>query len=72
MLTNLSAMHTSRINVMEDDGEYETSTEEKFDLVNAFLAGFKSDETFPSAMNCSRYLEESILVLNDTTREWKE
>ena len=71
MITNLSTGHTSRINVMADDGEYETATEEKFDLVNAFLAGFKSEETFPSAVNCSRYLEESILVLNETGKEWK-
>ena len=42
-----------------------------FDQVNAFLAGFKSEETFPSASNCSKYLEESVLVFNETKLRWE-
>ena len=50
---------SSGINLKQsaDDGIYATKNEENFDLVNAFLAGFKSDESFPSAVNCSTYLE---------------
>ena len=36
------------------------------------MAGFKSEETFPSALNCSKYLEEAVLVFNETTINWKD
>lgn len=61
---------SSGIRVREDDGEYATKTEQTFDEVNAFLAGFKSEETFPSALNCSKYLEKAVIVFNETTIRW--
>ena len=61
---------SSRINVGLDDGEYETRTEELFDQVRAFLSGFKSEETFPSALNCSNFLEDAIIELNLTMIWW--
>jgi len=67
----LTRLLASRINVREDDGEYATATEAKFDEVYAFLAGFKSEETFPSALNCSRSIEQAILVFNETKLRWK-
>lgn len=53
----MTRLLASRINVQFDDGEYENEIEASFDQVNAFLAGFKAEETFPSASNCSKYLE---------------
>ena len=55
----------------EDDTDvYETRLEEIFDYTNAFLAGFRSQETLPSAANCSAALEESIVSLNATIHNW--
>ena len=62
--------------VMQDDEELEpvsedeTLTEIRFDYVNAFLAGFRSAETIPSATNCTKYLESSIMIYNDTRQGW--
>ena len=44
----------------------------RFDYTNAFLAGFRSQETLPSATNCTMYLEQSILNYNETLVEWDE
>ena len=65
--------------VMQDDEELEPVNEEeeteieiRFDYINAFLAGFRSAETIPSATNCTRYLEGSIIQYNDTRESWKD
>ena len=55
----------------KEEPEYATETERKFDYINAFLTGFKSQETLPSAQNCSMYLEQSIEVFNSTKLSWK-
>lgn len=62
----------SRFHLQQDDDgdQYATNTEMKFDYTNAFLAGFRSQETLPSATNCTRYLERSILLYNETYMEW--
>jgi len=52
--------------------EYDTELERKFDYLNAFLQGFRSKETIPSALNCTKYLEGSILKMNETSQSWKE
>lgn len=64
-----SAFSGLRLRQSVDEG-YATKTEETFDYINAFLAGFKSQETLPSATNCTLFLEQSILVYNDTRNEW--
>ena len=43
-----------------------------FDYGNAFLQGFKSQETLPSATTCTKYLEQSILVYNTTYMKWQD
>ena len=40
--------------------------------MNAFLQGFRSKETIPSAMNCTKYLEGTLLTMNDTRESWKD
>lgn len=45
---------------------YKSDVDRDFDYLNMFLAGFKYEEFIPSSMNCSRYLERSIVNLNDT------
>ena len=50
----------------DDEDAYATSTERRFDYYNAFLAGFRSQETLPSATLCTQYLEQSILIRNST------
>ena len=50
----------------DDEVAYDTDTEMYFDYGNAFLQGFKSQETLPSATTCTKYLEQSILVYNTT------
>lgn len=52
--------------------EYDTELEMQFDYINAFLAGFRSKETIPSALNCTKYLEGSILKMNETRESWKD
>ena len=47
-----------------DEIEYDTDIERNMDYVQAFLSGFRSSETIPSAMNCTKYLEQSILNMN--------
>jgi hypothetical protein len=74
-LTSLFAktiLNVKNIRLTQEDGEWASKTEEKFAYARAFLEGFKSDETFPSAMNCTLNLENSIYDLNDTKNEWKE
>ena len=56
----------------EDIDVYETDTEMYFDYANAFLSGFKSQETLPSATECTKYLEKSILVYNTTYMKWQD
>jgi hypothetical protein len=64
---------SSRFHLQQDDGEeYDTDTERKFDYTNAFLAGFRSQETLPSATNCTKYLEQSILLYNTTYMQWQD
>lgn len=53
----------------ETDG-YASDTERNFDYINAFLAGFRSQETVPSATNCTKNLEVSIYEFNQTTLKW--
>ena len=50
--------------LQEDEVEYATDIEQNMDYVQAFLSGFRSNEMLPSAMNCTRYLEQSILNMN--------
>ena len=62
-------MRVSPLVGQETDPEeivYKNDVDRDFDYLNMFLAGFKYDEFLPSAMNCSRYLERSIVNLNDT------
>ena len=54
------------------EDQYDTDTERIFDYTNAFLAGFKSQETLPSATECTKYLEQSILVYNTTYMKWQD
>ena len=54
------------------EDQYDTDTERYFDYTNAFLAGFKSQETLPSATECTKYLEQSILVYNTTYMKWQD
>ena len=42
------------------------------DYVQAFLSGFRSNEILPSAMNCTKHLEQSILNINQTRQNWKD
>ena len=56
----------------DDADRYETDTEMYFDYTNAFLSGFKSQETLPSATECTKYLEKSILVYNTTYMKWQD
>ena len=56
----------------EEVDVYDTDTEMIFDYGNAFLAGFKYQETLPSAMQCSKYLEQSILTYNTTYERWQQ
>ena len=66
----------ARFRLRQDDSEdgdevaYDTDTEMYFDYTNAFLQGFKSQETLPSASTCTKYLEQSILVYNTTYMKW--
>ena len=48
----------------KDEVEYATDIEMYTDYAQAFLSGFRSNEILPSAMNCTRYLEQSILNMN--------
>ena len=68
----------ARFRLRQDDSDsedlisYDTDTEMYFDYGNAFLQGFKSQETLPSAMTCTKYLEQSILVYNTTYMRWQD
>ena len=49
---------TARFRLRQDESDdeievYNTDTEMYFDYGNAFLAGFKSQETLPSAQSCT-------------------
>ena len=55
-----------------DEEGYATELERQFDYINAFLAGFRSNEILPSATNCTFYLEDSINVYNNTRESWKD
>jgi len=57
MLALASANPFLRQTTQEDPEVEETQLELFFDYTNAFLAGFKSQETLPSATNCTKYLE---------------
>ena len=74
LIGGVSAMAaSSRFHLQQDDvEEYDTDTERKFDYANAFLAGFRSQETLPSATNCTKYLEQSILLYNTTYMQWQD
>ena len=64
-----------RLRQDDEDGDqiaYDTDTEMYFDYSNAFLQGFKSQETLPSALTCTKYLEQSILVYNTTYMKWQD
>mgnify|MGYP007086538567 CR=1 FL=1 len=51
----------------KDDGPvWDTEIEENFDYLNAFLAGFRYKETLPSAGNCTKFLEPTLLEYNTT------
>lgn len=56
----------------EEVDAYDTFTEMYFDYANAFLAGFKSQDTLPSATQCTKYLEQSILSYNTTYQSWQQ
>ena len=55
-----------------DIQEYDTELEMYFDYLNAFLMGFRSKETIPSALNCTKYLEGSIYNMNETQNNWDD
>ena len=57
--------------LQEDEVEYATDIEMYTDYAQAFLSGFRSNEMLPSAMNCTRYLEQSIMNMNSTQQNWK-
>lgn len=48
------------------DKVFETTTEETFAHIQAFLTGFKSYLTIPDAINCTVYLNSSINEFNHT------
>ena len=54
----------------QENGGYATRIEQEMDYINAFLAGFKSPQVIPSATNCTKYLQESVLIYNDTQIQW--
>ena len=58
--------------IVPETAEYATDLEEMFDYLNSFLAGFRSQETIPSATNCTKYLEGSILTMNQTMQDWED
>jgi len=43
-----------------------------FDRIDAFLGGFRSDESFPNASPCSEYLRETVNEFNETSISWRE
>lgn len=49
---------------------YSTNLEYKFALANSFLYGFKSQLTVPNALNCTKYLEQSLEEFNQTQQNW--
>ena len=55
-----------------DPAEYENDMELTFDHINSFLKGFRSQETLPSAQNCTKFLEDSIINFNDTMESWDD
>lgn len=77
VLSLASITTARRFRLGQDDSDsdetiYATKTEMYFDYANAFLAGFKSQETLPSATKCTKYLEQSILVYNETYISWQD
>lgn len=66
----LSQTNTNSTNP-DDKYKFNNTVEELFAHVDAFLIGVKYGELFPSALNCSKNLEGSIEVWNDTTSKWR-
>jgi hypothetical protein len=67
-----TVLNVKNMRLMQEDGEWDSDVQMKFAYARAFLEGFKSDETFPSALNCTTNLEDSIYILNDTKNEWRD
>lgn len=47
-------------------------TDQEFDLIDAWLGGFKANEGFVHAMPCSTALRGAINNMNSTTMQWKD
>lgn len=68
--SQLEESHLARLRATNDKYGFNSSIAERFGHYDAFLIGFKSNSVIPSAQNCSKNLERSIYVWNDTQVEW--